>query len=628
MPGTQEPPTVISFGPFEADFSSQELRKQGIQLRLPRQSFQILKMLLERHSGVVTRDELRAALWPSDTFVDFDHSLNTAVKRLRDTLGDSADDPHFIETLPRVGYRFITREPTAVAKTTQMPSARVHAAKWSFLALGALVVTGVILFLANANNIRSKVFGSRTADLQIRALAVLPLANLSGDPGQNYFADALTEALITELSRLSSPKVISRTSAMQYRGETKKSISQIGRELHVDAILEGSVLRSGNRVRIVAHLVYVPTEQSLFTETYDRNLGDVLILQREVAQSIARQVRINLTPEQQARFQQTRRVRSEAVDAYMRAMQYNWMTLNGFARAQADLREAIQKDPGFPDAYVALAMTYTEMLDARRLSPQDAYPPAKDAIETALKLDGANCEGHFVLAILKWRHEWDWLGADREFGYALELCPNSEAIHWMHACYLAWSSRDAEGLAELDQTRQLDPLMTQTRFLQAEGLIYYHLRDYRMMIETGKEYVAAIESIWVAHFLLGVGYEGSGQIEDAIVEYQKAVRLAEGNQDPAAALGHAYGAAGRRSEAVAMLREWKRQSNASYVSPYMIATVYAGIGEKDKAFEYLEKAYQERSSDLPYFLRADLRVDSLRSDPRFQHLMRRMNFPK
>jgi len=539
----------------------------------------------------VTREELRSALWPSDTFVDFDHSLNTAVKRLRDTLGDSAETPRFVETLPRLGYRFITHDP-AIAKTTQMPITRVRRTKWSLL-IPAVLFVGAILFLTNANNIRSRMFGHGTAKPQIRSLAVLPLANLSGDPEQNYFADGLTEVLITELSRLSSPKVISRTSVMQYRGETRKPMSQIGRELHADAVLEGSVLRSGNRVRIVAHLIYVPSDQTLLAETYQHNLEDVLNLQREVAQSIARQVRLNLTSEQRARFQQTRHVRSEAVDAYLRAIQFGFKP-SGFRQGQIELREAIRKDPGFADAYVALAMMYGELLEARWLSPRDAYPPGKEAVERALELDEANCEGHMVLANLKWRYEWDWAAADREFRRALELCPNSDAIHWVHTYYLAWSGHGADGLAELEQTRELDPLMTEARFLHAKGLIYYHLRDYRAMIEAGRNHVTANENSWFAHFLLGVGYEGSGQIDDAIIEYQKAVQLAEGNQDPAAALGHAYGAKGRRAEAETILQEWGRQSKTNYISPYMIATVYAGMGEKDKAFEYLENSLRRK----------------------------------
>jgi tetratricopeptide (TPR) repeat protein len=241
-------------------------------------------------------------------------------------------------------------------------------------------------------------------------------------------------------------------------------------------------------------------------------------------------------------------------------------------------------------------------------------------------LDETDCSALYSEAWLSWQYDWDWTTADRQFKHALDLCPNDASLRGNEAYYLAWSGRGAEALAEVATTRELDPIFP--AFLERQALVNYHLRDYKKMIEVGRQNVASNANSWLAHFLLGVGYEGAGQTMEAIPEYQKAVELSGGDQDPAAALAHAYATTGRRAEALRILREWQRQSQTSYVSPYMIATVYASLGEKNKAFEYLEKAYEEKSSDLPYFLKADLRVDNLRSDPRFQDLMRRMNFPR
>jgi tetratricopeptide (TPR) repeat protein len=413
---------------------------------------------------------------------------------------------------------------------------------------------------------------------------------------------------------------------MQYKGEKMKPLPQIARELNVDAIMEGSVLRSGNRVRIAAQLIYAPTDQHLLAETYERDLGDVLKLQGEVAKAITQRVRLKLTPEQQVRLHQAREVNPEAYEAYLEASSFDQGRHQEIKKAQSYFEKAIHEDPGFAPAYVGLARCYRNLGQFRWLSPEDAYQPAKRAARKALELDEKNCDAQGLLAWLSWRYDWDWQAAEREFSYALELCPNSATIHWQQAYFSGWSGRGAEALAQMAKTRELDPLLPYV--LQGEALINYHLRNYKAMIEVGRRYVASDANSWLAHYLLGVGYEGSGQALEAIPEYQKAVELSEGDTDPAAALAHAYAATGRRAEAQKILHELQRQSETSYVSPYMIATVYASLGEKDETFEFLEKAHQERSSDLPYFLKTDLRMDSLRSDPRFQDLLRRMNFPR
>ena len=493
------------------------------------------------------------------------------------------------------------------------------------LSAGALVALLAVLFAFNVAGLRDRLLHRGATLPKIESLAVLPLANLSGDPQQEYFADAMTEELIGELSRISAVKVISRTSVMQYKGEKKKPISQIGRELNVDAVLEGSVLRVGNQVRIAAHMIYAPTDQSLMTETYESDLGDVLKLQREVAESIAQKVRVKLTPGQEARFHEAPKVDPEAYQAYLEATYFNWTLYQENKQAQSYLEKAIQKDPTFALAYNGLAWTYVELAEFRWQPPRDVYPPAKQAARKALELDEKNCRAHLAIAYIAWLYDWDWQTAEKEHLHTIELCPNDEDVHYHYGLYAATTGRIDLALTQMAKMRELDPIKAEP--LLAESIINYHSRNYKTLIEVSRSFTASRPNNWLAHYYLGVGYEGSGQTLEAIPEYQKAVEISQGDSDPTAALAHAYAATGRKAEARKILHDWLRQSKNSYVSPYMIATVYAGLGEKDKAFEYLEKAYQERSSDLPYFLKADLRMDSLRSDPRFQDLMRRMNFP-
>jgi eukaryotic-like serine/threonine-protein kinase len=492
--------------------------------------------------------------------------------------------------------------------------------------LGGVALAGLLLALAsltaNVGGWRDRLLGIRSP--VIRSIAVLPLENLSRDPEQEYFADGMTDALITDLSKIGALRVISRTSAMHFKG-TKKTLPEIARELNVDSLVEGSVMRSGDRVRITAQLIQARTDQHLWAETYERDLGDVLRLQSEVAQDIARQVRVQLTPQQQARLASAPEVNPEAYEAFLKGRSsYFAFTLPKMKRAKAYFEEAIQKDPTFALAYVALADSYQYLGSFRWLSPQEAYRHANESLSKALELDETLGEAHSTLGWLRWRYDWDWRNAEKEFNYALELNPNSAVGHFNLALYLGWSGRRAEALAESAKARELDPVSPPDLL----GYIYYHARNYQPMVNDSRKFVAANPDDWIGYYRLGIAYEGSGRRSEAIPEYQKAVRLSEGDSDPTAALAHAYAASGRRAEAEKILLELLRQSESSYVSPYMIATIYAGLGDKDRAFEFLEKAYQEKSPDIPYFLRADLRVDSLRSDPRFQDLVRRVGLPQ
>jgi len=632
MPTLAPATRVLRFDTFELDLRAGELRKRGVKLRLQGQPLQLLRILLQGAGNLVTREELRSQLWPADTFVDFDHSLHNAIGRIRETLGDSAETPRYIETLPRRGYRFIapveqvqalrtseangnkTREALAVA-----PQSKTRAATLA-LTLLVLAASGSAFWLVRA------VSRPTSAAPRLRSIAVLPLENLSGDPSQEYFADGMTEQLITDLAKVSSLRVISRTSVMRYKG-TKKGLPEIARELNVDGIVEGSVMRSGNRVRITAQLLHAPTDKHLWAEAYERDLGDVIRLQNEVAQAIVQQVRAQLTPQQQARLRSARLVNPEAYEAYLRGRYYlsNQFTMaEPLNMAKSYFEESIRKDPGFALAYSGLADSYVYLAFIRQLSPEDAYGPAKEALRKALELDDSIGQAHDTLGLLSWRFEWNWDAAEREFNHAIALAPSYSCAHEDRAVYLSFIGRRADALAEIAKSNELDPGPSSA---MTESAAYYQLRDYQSLVEASRRGMVSSPNEWTEHYNLGVGYEGTGKLLEAISEYQKAIETSNGDHDATASLAHAFAAIGRRAEAQKILHDFERKSKSGYVSPYMIATIHAGLGERDKAFEFLERAYQERSLDLSWHLKADLRIDNLRSDPRFQDLVRRVGYP-
>jgi TolB-like protein/DNA-binding winged helix-turn-helix (wHTH) protein/Flp pilus assembly protein TadD len=636
MPAPAPAARALRFDTFELDLRAGELHKRGVKLRLQGQPLQVLTILLQSAGNLVTREELSSQLWPADTFVDFDHSLHNAIGRIREVLGDSAETPRYIETLPRRGYRFIapveevqapriseangnkTREAVAVAP----PSARQSKTRVALaLTLLILAATGSAFWLVRA-------FSRPTsAAPRLRSIAVLPLENLSGDPSQEYFADGMTEQLITDLAKVSALRVISRTSVMRYKG-TKKGLPEIARELNVDGIVEGSVMRSGNRVRITAQLLHAPTDKHLWAESYERDLGDVLRLQSEVARTIVQQVRAQLTPQQQARLGSAPVVNPEAYEAYLRGRYYlsNQFTMaEPLNRAKSYFEESIRKDPGFALAYSGLADSYVYLAIFRQLSPEGAYKPAKEALRKALELDDSIGEAHDTLGVLSWRSELNWNAAEREFNRAIALAPSYSCAHEDRALYLSFMGRRAEALAEIAKSSELDlgPSSAMT-----ESGAYYQLRDYQSLVEASRRGVVSYPNEWTEHYNLGVGYEGTGKLLEAISEYQKAIEVSNGDQDATASLAHAFAVIGRRAEAEKILHDFERKSKSGYVSPYMIATIYAGLGEKGKAFEFLEKAYEERSLDISWHLKADFRIDNLRTDPRFRVLLRRIGYPQ
>jgi TolB-like protein/DNA-binding winged helix-turn-helix (wHTH) protein/Tfp pilus assembly protein PilF len=585
--------------------------------------------LLSRAGDVVTHEELRAQIWTADTFVDFDHSLHNAIARLREVLGDSAETPRYIETLPRRGYRFIApvegvgfQTPTRSAppeQASEPPGELIRAKSRTFLAasLFTLLVIGSAFWLA-----RPGTHGTNAAP-GLDSIAVLPLENLSGNPSEEFFADGVTDQLITDLAEIGSLRVISRTSVMRYKA-TKKSLPETARELNVQAIVEGSVVRSGQRVRVTAQLIQAPTDRHLWAKTYDGDLGDVLKLQGEVADAIAQQVRVELAPQQRAQPRLAHAVNPAAYDAYLKGRFYftnEYTKPDSLRKAQGYFEEAIQKDQNFALAYAGLADTYVYLAFSGALQKDAAYQSAKQAVAKALQLDDTIGEAHDTLGVLDSAFDWHWDAADREFNRAIALAPSYSCGHEDRAIFLASVGRRSEALAEIAKIEQLDYGFSAARTVSGT---YYALRDYPALIDASKRGLLLDPKDSRQHYFLGAGYEGIGELQQAISEFQKAVQFSDGSLDPAVALAHAYSAVGKKAEAEKILRDLERKAKHTSASPYTIATIYAGLGEKDKAFDLLEKAYSQKSLDFALPLQSDLLLDRLRTDPRFQMMLRRI----
>jgi TolB-like protein/DNA-binding winged helix-turn-helix (wHTH) protein/Flp pilus assembly protein TadD len=623
MPASIPSTRVLRFNDFELDLRAGELRKHGSKLRLQGQPLQVLAALLNHAGDVVTREDLRSEIWSADTFVDFDHSLHNAIARIREALSDSAEMPRYIETLPRRGYRFIAPVQRIPAQSPHRPAQsevpldlkpRKFRAFLAAAVIALLVVDSAFLVTRLATH-------PTNAAARTHTIAVLPLDNLSGDPSEDFFADGMTDQLITDLAKVGSVRVVSRTSVQHYKG-TKKSLPEIARELNVDDIVEGSVVRSRQRVRVTAQLIQASTDQHLWAETYDRDLGDVLMLQGEVADSISRQVRAQLTPKQQAQLRLAQPVNPAAYDDYLRGRLYFTNEFNkpdSLRKAQRYFEESIQKDSGFALAYAGLADTYVFLAFTGALQKDQAYRSSKEALAKALQLDDNIGEAHYTVGVLSWRFDWDWGAAEREFDRAIALAPSYSCAHEDRAMFLAFRGRRAEALDEIKQIDQLDFGFSSAI---SESLTYYELRDYPRLIEASKRGLILDFQDSFQHYLLGVGYEGVGDLPQAISEYKKAIEISSGSDLAAVALAHADSASGKKAEARKILRDLQHKEISA--PPYTTATVYALLGDNDKALEFLEKACSGKSLDLTLFLQTDFALDGLRSDPRFQSLLQRI----
>ena len=635
------PPVLqpVRFDVFEVDLRAGELRKHGIKIRLQEQPFLILQTLLETPGQIVTREELQKRIWPGDTFVDFDHGLHAGVNRLRQALGDAADSPRFVETVARRGYRFIGQ--IQIAPTETLSGIRVvpqegklprkRAGKWwagpgiGFVV--AVAVAGVLVFF-NVWGLRNWFFASRS----FRSLAVLPLDNLSEDKKQEYFADGMTEDLITQLSKLGDLKVISHTSVMRYKG-THTPLPQIARELNVDAVVEGAVQLSGNHVRITAQLVDGRSDQHLWAENYDRDLSDVLLLQSDVARDIAKKIDLELTPQQRQRLvKDAHPVNPDAYQAYLLGRYYwNKRTADGLAQAGQYFQQAIQKDPNYALAYSGLSDYFaflTLIGGPEILPPKQAMTQAKAAAIKAVQLDDSSSEAHASMGHILHNYDWDFEGAEREFKRAIELNPNYATAHHWYSHYLMQVGRTDESLAQGRLATELDPL---SPFIN-QGLArqYYLSRQYDKAIALSQVVLQMDTTYLPARTQLALAYEQKGMLAEAVSTLQQTRKSAGEKADLPmlhALLAHAYALAGRKADAQSELNVLTAIGKKRYVPPSYVAIVYLALGDKDKAFEYLNKSYQDRSEQLLY-LGVEPVVDSLRSDPRFDKLLKQVGLKR
>jgi TolB-like protein/Flp pilus assembly protein TadD len=543
-----------------------------VRIKLHEQPFQILLLMLERPGEVVTREEICRCLWTEQTFVDFAHGVNTAIMKLRRALGERADKPVYIETIPRRGYRFI-----------------------------------------------APVSGFPASSLSFRSIAVLPLENFSSDLEQDYFADGMTDELITQLAQVGPLRVISRTSVMQYK-RVRKPLSQVARELQVQAVVEGSVQRAGDRIRITAQLLDAVNDRHLWAATYDRDLREVLVLQREVAAAIVEAIRVRVIHPAEKPSPAPKPVNPEAYDAYSKAcFFFSQRSAKAYQRAREHFLVAIDKDPECAPAHARLSITYRVLNLFELLAPQAAYVSAKAAAETAIRLEPGMSEGHAALAAIKAYYEWDWAGSEKEFQIALGFNPNSVTARVSYSTSLASMGRLADALEQNRMALWVDPHSFLVRTLRAR--ILYLARRYDPAYEELREILdmnADLPSAWHDFGLVCIQ---KGMLERALHSFRKSFEL-ERQPRPLAAVGYASGLLGDVEEATRIVHELSLLTAKRYVAPTSLAFAYLGLQDNGSALQWLERAADERESTLPSIL-WDPVCDVLRQGPRFVELMRR-----
>jgi TolB-like protein/DNA-binding winged helix-turn-helix (wHTH) protein len=627
---------VYRFGPFEFEPQSGELRKHGIHIRLEGQPVAVLSMLLERSGELVAREELQKKLWPADTFVDFEQSLNAAVKRLRAALNDSADAPRYVETLSRRGYRFIApldavpaaqpaaNSPIPVPTPVSPSKSRFDRRLWLSLSVFAalLIVAG---FLAS-----SFFFHHQRAPSGKVMLVVLPFLNLSGDPQQDYFADGMTEEMITQLGSLDPQHlgVIARTSSMPYKG-TQKNVAQIARELGVNYILEGSVRRSADRIRVTAQLIQASDQTHLWAKDYDRQVSDVLKLQSDVARAIAAKIQLTLSQPVQERLSAASSVNSAAHEAYLLGLQaWNLRTQEGTDRCIAEFKRAIAIDPNYALAYSGLARAYSLVPVLGVEKPRDAMPLARQAALHALQLDDSLAEAHTTLAFVEAHFDFDWPAAQRDYLRALELNPNDANAHFFYSnSFLSPFGRHDEAIAEMREAMRLDPLSIPIQSFFGRTLLW--ARRYNEALAQFQKAQQMAPDFAGDHERLSHLYTYLGNLDAAIQEESKA-RLLSG-EDPRYvvkiedALRKSLAARGPRGYWEKVLQFSRSDPNPpeAYVGSYGRAILYARLGDKDLAIASLQKAYEERQIFMTE-IGVEPAFDPLRSDPRFQSLLHRV----
>lgn len=655
----------IHFDVFEIDLKEGELRKAGLPAKLAPQPFRILAMLARRPGETVTREEIQRTVWGDDTFVDFGVGLNQCIRQIRSALDDDAQSPRFIETMPRRGYRFIgelnqiqapvepgvTEVPAAQAKATEaLPTPGADRAPqaglrvWIAGRMGAakLVTAAVLLsvlsvflaarFLAGRRSPSGKPDRTDT----VRSLAVLPFRNLSGDAGQDYIAEGITDQLITKLAQISALRVTSGTSVVPYR-DTQKPLAVIARELKVSAIVEGTVVRSGNRLRITAQLVQTKSERHLWAKSFERTAGDALDLENEIAEQIASEISVKLTPEERAQLDFRRTESPAAEDAYLRGeYELQQADVKWNSAAEAPLMESIRYfklanllDPDLAAAYAGKATAYDSLLfmDVRstKLQSADISANIKAAALRALQIDPQNARAHLALALDHFVSDWDWAGADAEFRRALSSAPSFSGAHIGYASYLCAVGRTNSAISHMRLAEKIDPVAAGTRL--GCGWVLYNARRYEEAARENRAAVTLDPNSPRTHDALGWTLVKLGRWREAKEEFRAAAKLSADAQTLDAYTAYLEAASGKRKEALATLQALDGHTEPHSVLPYVKAEIYAALGDHNSAFASLDRACKERSFEIVY-LRVDPDLDPLRSDPRFAELLRRMNLPR
>jgi TolB-like protein/Tfp pilus assembly protein PilF len=581
--GTASP---LRFGSFELDVRSRELRNGKTSVRLQEQPFEILQMMLERPGHVVTREELRRRLWPDGTFVDFDHSLNAAVKRLRAALGDDADNPRFVETLPRRGYRFIAEIGSSAGPVDATPGA--------------------------APRVR---------------LAVLPFADLSGEGHESYFSDGLTEEMISQLGQLCRGRVgiLARWSSMMFK-ETHLRAREVGQALKADYLLEGGVRREGDRVRITARLVEAASETHLWAETYERRLTDCLSVQADVAARIAQSLAVELAPYDTPPSAMTGETSAAAYQEYLKG-RFHWnkpddyrsnACLIALQQAFASFSEAIRIEPTFAPGHAMIARVHIARGEYYVEQPRRSLELARVAAKRALDLEPGFAEAHLALGDVRRMLEWDWRGAELAYAQAVALNPSQEVAHRRYAILLAAVGRRAEAIREADRACELDPLCLVVG--SSGALVQYLVGDYDMAIERCRRTSELDPQYLPAQRLMAAAYLQRGRTDEAL-ELLEAVHAASPHDPIAIAwLAHAKAVAGDRNGALDRLAHWHRLEGVRYLSPYHLAIACTGLGDTDQAFAALQKATVEGDPALGC-IAAEPRFEPLRGDSRYLRLI-------
>jgi TolB-like protein/DNA-binding winged helix-turn-helix (wHTH) protein/Tfp pilus assembly protein PilF len=600
---------------------------------------ELLLLLVERRGELVSREEIAERLWGRNVFLEVDHSINTAVGKVRQVLRDDPEKPRFVETVVGKGYRFAApvicsnggsnrqvqvESARTTAQATSEPAdqpaeSRFVVRRWRMVvgATAVLALIAAIAFWYRAGSLKP------AAQPTIKSLAVLPLKNLSGDPAQEYLADGMTEELIGRLTGIHDLRVISRTSSMQFK-DSKLSVPEIAKALNVDAVVEGSVMREGDRIRVHAQLIRGATDEHFWSAIYDRDLRDVLTLQSDVAQAISEKVQVTVNGKEHERLVAARQVSPDAYQAYLKGRYYwNKRTGDGMQKAEQHFQQAIDSDPTYAAAYSGLADCNSGLAWHGFESPAESLPKAYAAARKAIEIDPESAEAHASLGLVL-SHRWDWVDAEAEFRRALELDPRYANAHHWYGDYLSINGRHEEALAEASRALELDPLnlMISTWV----GLRYYLAHNYSGAIEQNRNTVQLDSNFAAAHLLLGEDYNQAGFQSEALTELTKAASLSGGSPLYTAQVAVAFAAAGRKRDALRIAHELETTATKRYVSPYGFSQIYATLDDKENTFKWLLTAYDDRAVWMAY-LAVDPIFDRYRSDQRFKDLLRRIDLP-